>query len=354
MKEDGKPFMDNDINDDKTLIDKKENNVSSKSENTVSDNENKTEEEIDEKTGKKKVIDQQTAFMVGGGVLVAGTSYAAGANVDEVMVDTDNDDVADTILTDENNDGVFNTHNESTSVESSNSEHTSGHPFNINTAPHASEGTVNDKMSFKEAFAAARKELGPGGVFEWNGKLYGTFYATEVDENHNPIIEYDTVENSETDVNEEGNENEEVLADEVENDENVNTEDEQEEVEVDTEDEQEEVEVDIDDVQEETEVNIDDVQEEVEGEVTNQDLEDTDEPVDNEEVTAEVVDIDEVEEETVDTDDISNTFDDDSDDPFFDGETVAGIPEVIPNDTIDVNDDLANLNDDFEDIDDYV
>lgn len=39
--------------------------------------------------------------------------------------------------------------------------------------------TVNDDMSFGEAFAAARAEVGPGGVFEWHGQLYGTYTAEE-------------------------------------------------------------------------------------------------------------------------------------------------------------------------------
>ncbi|MCC8071630.1 MAG: hypothetical protein LIO90_07500 [Bacteroidales bacterium] len=38
---------------------------------------------------------------------------------------------------------------------------------------------VNDSMSFSQAFATARAEVGPGGVFEWHGQLYGTYYATE-------------------------------------------------------------------------------------------------------------------------------------------------------------------------------
>ena len=41
--------------------------------------------------------------------------------------------------------------------------------------------SVNDDMSFSEAFASARAEVGPGGVFEWRGNLYGTYYATEWD-----------------------------------------------------------------------------------------------------------------------------------------------------------------------------
>lgn len=39
--------------------------------------------------------------------------------------------------------------------------------------------SVNDDMSFGEAFAAARAEVGPGGCFEWHGKLYGTYTADE-------------------------------------------------------------------------------------------------------------------------------------------------------------------------------
>jgi hypothetical protein len=39
--------------------------------------------------------------------------------------------------------------------------------------------SVNDDMSFGEAFAAARAEVGPGGAFEWHGQLYGTYTAEE-------------------------------------------------------------------------------------------------------------------------------------------------------------------------------
>ena len=40
-------------------------------------------------------------------------------------------------------------------------------------------GSVNDCMSFSEAFEAARAEVGPGGVFSWNGNLYSTYYTEE-------------------------------------------------------------------------------------------------------------------------------------------------------------------------------
>lgn len=38
---------------------------------------------------------------------------------------------------------------------------------------------VNDEMSFAEAFSTAREEIGPGGVFEWNGNVYSTYLAEE-------------------------------------------------------------------------------------------------------------------------------------------------------------------------------
>lgn len=38
---------------------------------------------------------------------------------------------------------------------------------------------INDDMSFGEAFAAARAQVGPGGVFEWRGNVYNTYNADE-------------------------------------------------------------------------------------------------------------------------------------------------------------------------------
>jgi hypothetical protein len=38
---------------------------------------------------------------------------------------------------------------------------------------------THDEMSFGEAFAAARAEVGPGGVFHWHGGIYNTYTAEE-------------------------------------------------------------------------------------------------------------------------------------------------------------------------------
>ena len=41
---------------------------------------------------------------------------------------------------------------------------------------------VNDNMSFGDAFAAARAEVGPGGVFHWRGNVYSTYIEKEWNE----------------------------------------------------------------------------------------------------------------------------------------------------------------------------
>ncbi|MBQ1648087.1 MAG: hypothetical protein II047_06470 [Bacteroidales bacterium] len=41
--------------------------------------------------------------------------------------------------------------------------------------------SVNDEMSFKEAFAAARAEVGPGGAFVWHGQVYGTYRGDDAE-----------------------------------------------------------------------------------------------------------------------------------------------------------------------------
>lgn len=41
------------------------------------------------------------------------------------------------------------------------------------------EMTCDDSLSFSQAFAQARAQLGPGGVFHWHGGTYGTYYANE-------------------------------------------------------------------------------------------------------------------------------------------------------------------------------
>ena len=39
--------------------------------------------------------------------------------------------------------------------------------------------SVNDDMSFREAFDAARAEVGPGGAFSWHGNVYSTYRSDD-------------------------------------------------------------------------------------------------------------------------------------------------------------------------------
>ena len=61
-------------------------------------------------------------------------------------------------------------------------------------------GSVKDDMSFSEAFATAREEVGPGGFFEWKGHTYNTYYREEWDQMDNGAQEdfmasvYDTTD----------------------------------------------------------------------------------------------------------------------------------------------------------------
>lgn len=41
--------------------------------------------------------------------------------------------------------------------------------------------SVTDEMSFSEAFASAREEVGAGGIFEWKGNSYNTYTKEEFD-----------------------------------------------------------------------------------------------------------------------------------------------------------------------------
>lgn len=47
------------------------------------------------------------------------------------------------------------------------------------SAPILEVAEVNQEGTFKEAFDAARAQVGPGGVFEWRGQWYNTYTAEE-------------------------------------------------------------------------------------------------------------------------------------------------------------------------------
>ena len=126
-----------------------------------------------EKTNKKGTFWQ--GVLVGGipGIMLgsAGTVFAAQTpvNEEEVPVEEVNEEVVEPIVEEESTPDEEN----NAVVEEANI------PEIGETVQVASN--VNDGMSFSEAFASARAEVGPGGVFVWNGNVYSTYYEEEWD-----------------------------------------------------------------------------------------------------------------------------------------------------------------------------
>lgn len=62
----------------------------------------------------------------------------------------------------------------------------------VNQDPSIEQSTsVSDDMSFADAFATARAEVGPGGTFQWHGQLYNTYTAEEWNQlGHDQQVEY--------------------------------------------------------------------------------------------------------------------------------------------------------------------
>lgn len=148
----------------------------------------------DTKTGK--TISRKKSLFMAGGAIAAGAvlgDSSQNQETTEILLDNDGDGAADAVLTDSNNDGVYEVETSLTEDNPQQAE-TQAQPWNPGTAPMAGSGTVSDNMSFSEAFAAAREELGAGGVFSWQGEYYNTFYAEELDDNNQPVVNYSTTE----------------------------------------------------------------------------------------------------------------------------------------------------------------
>ncbi|MFI3267270.1 MAG: hypothetical protein R3Y51_01000 [Rikenellaceae bacterium] len=115
------------------------------------------------------------------GVVAANEYLTSDTGVEGVILDEDNNTLGE---------GEGETGTEETPVEttlevevtiSSNSEEVllAGTPYGVDTS--VDVASVSDNMSFGEAFAEARGQVGPGGVFVWNGGIYSTYQAEEWD-----------------------------------------------------------------------------------------------------------------------------------------------------------------------------
>lgn len=141
-------------------------------------------EEQEEKFGWKN-------FAIGGGIglLIGGVAMAAYAKSNEGPktetpasgVEPEDEKTADEMLDQADNEPTEESTVETTIVTETYVEKTvnvTSSSFWVDEDIDVAYG-VNDAMSFSQAFATARAEVGPGGAFIWRGGIYGTYTAEE-------------------------------------------------------------------------------------------------------------------------------------------------------------------------------
>lgn len=144
------------IFDQNEVKEEKKGNAPLNNDETVLDEQQNPKPE--EAAGDKKKRDYKTAG-------IAGAAGVAGATLG-VLFPFNN------VLPEEPNGGNGIADDVVTNPTPSASGQLTGHDMELATG-------VNDSMSFSQAFAAARQEVGPGGLFVWHGNTYGTYYANE-------------------------------------------------------------------------------------------------------------------------------------------------------------------------------
>ena len=215
-------MLDN-MNNEETIIDPQYSNAESQKSETTSVEQPKSEE-------KKNIgLGEKAAYAVGGAVVGAGMTMAGQAvaatssEKAEIPEGTEGEEVVaaasakpeETSTTDENTEevsgvtveangttvhvtgdtkveiangnvhvsSVQTTEDEQSSVIETQDHQTAPEPEDaiVVTATGVRVAQVDDNASFSQAFADARAQVGPGGVFEWHGRVYGTYYKDEWD-----------------------------------------------------------------------------------------------------------------------------------------------------------------------------
>lgn len=124
-------------------------------------------------SNQKKAILSTAAVLLGGGAVFAAIHF---------------DDIRDYA---EGNDGFSTTDEVSSEAESSAASAAAATTVRHHAASAVQNGTITpneniaiasrieEQMPFKEAYAAAREETGPGGIFSWHGQVYNTYTVEE-------------------------------------------------------------------------------------------------------------------------------------------------------------------------------
>ena len=150
----------------------------------------KTEKPTSKKEEQKSSTAAHLGFAAGGFIAgaAASSAFAMSGGNDEDIIETDvidpepdpnpeDDDQVEQVVETEPEQDVQEhvSENNQQNIETEQPEIDNGLPHYSN-APVAH---VSDSQSFAQAFADARQQVGPGGIFEWHGQVYGTYYADE-------------------------------------------------------------------------------------------------------------------------------------------------------------------------------
>lgn len=153
-----------------------DNNVKNTNEETVIDN-NVVSNNVNNNEPKSRSRFGRVASGLGMGILLGGTSSFVTAKTVRAAEkdDTNEEETNNGEETNNETDNNNETNNGTDVIDTPNNEGTD--EWSDGALPVAE--SVNDSMTFSEAFGAARAEVGPGGVFEWRGNVYNTYYAEE-------------------------------------------------------------------------------------------------------------------------------------------------------------------------------
>ena len=129
---------------------------------------------MDGKSNKRSTVGENIAYAAGGavagvGIALGGQAVAAPQN-DEIEAVAENQNETVEPVEDTKTESASN----SQSVNVPNPEEVI-----VATSTGIRVAQVDDDKSFSEAFADARSQVGAGGVFEWRGNVYGTYYKDE-------------------------------------------------------------------------------------------------------------------------------------------------------------------------------
>lgn len=169
VENDERTIFENDVRrKEETLFDSTvRNNEDTCIENTVVPSDKIVEEMGDKKNSKSRW--GKVASGIGMGILLGGTASFVSAST--IQTSLDNKEHVE-----EGNEG------EEVNVEGNDSELITHSTITWTDGALPVAETVSDEMTFSEAFGAARAEVGAGGVFEWRGNVYNTYYASEWNE----------------------------------------------------------------------------------------------------------------------------------------------------------------------------